>query len=214
MIRLLSWIMPRRHLFRERFDKSPLDTVAATENFVRTRASYIAQTSLYGYLKTRMGTQYRAFFEDEVFSHSIRISAGKLFASCLSDLTIYSVAHIVQDSKLPAPRAQGLAGHFYKNGLRDGLEDIAPEERPAGTEAAFKDRIASVDWPQMAEGRAAFLGSETDLIRFAPVIDEYKKLDDEIVTNSIRFRWTDVRSQFRKRITPAAVARDWLEQGE
>jgi hypothetical protein len=206
--------MPRRHLFRERFDKSPLDTVAATENFVRTRASYIAQTSLYGYLKTRMGTQYRALFEDDVFSHSIRLSAGKLFASCLSDLTVYSVAHIVQDGELPAPRAQGLAEHIYQNGLREGLEDIKPEERPSGTKATFSERIASVDWPQMAEGRAAFLGSETDLIRFAPVIDEYKKLDDEIVTNSIRFRWTDVRSQFRKRIAPGAVARDWVEQGE
>jgi hypothetical protein len=201
------------HPLRERFDKSPLKTVLATEKFVRTRASYVSQTSLYGYLKTRMGTQFRALFEDEVFSGAIRISAGKLFASCLSDLTVFATAHVVCGGGLEPRAASALATHIYKSGLGEGLEDIDPDERPAGTEVTFGDRVASLDWTQMVEGRAAFLGSEGDLIRFAPVIDQYKKLDGEIVTNSIRFRWTDVRSQLRKRIDVASVARDWSEEG-
>jgi hypothetical protein len=199
------------HPLRERFDKSPLKTVLATEKFVRTRASYVCQTSLYGYLKTRMGTQFRVLFEDEVFSGAIRISAGKLFASCLSDLTVFTTAHVVCGGGLEPASASALATHIYKSGLGEGLEDIAPNERPTGTDATFGARLASLEWAQMVESRAAFLGSEGDLIRFAPVIDQYKKLDGEIVTNSIRFRWTDVRSQLRKRIDPASVSKDWSE---
>ncbi len=109
--------------------------------------------------------------------------------------------------------AAELAAHIYNSGLSEGLEDVPSDERPTGAEAAFLDRAATADWMQMTEGRAAFRGSEGDLIRFAPVIDQYKELDSEIVTNSIRFRWNDVRNQLRKRIDPAAVTRDWIEHG-
>ena len=212
MIKILSRILPPDHPLRERFNRGPLDTVPATGKFVRTRAAYVSQTSLYGYLKTRMGTQFRALFEDEVFSGAIRTSAGKLFASCLSDLTVFATAHVVCGGGLPLASAPSFAAYIYDQGLNEGLEQISPEERPTGTEAAFSARAEMADWADMAEGRAAFLGSEQDLIRFAPVIDQFKQLDREIVTNSIRFRWTDVRSQFRKRIDSAAVAEDWARR--
>ena len=56
-----------RRVFGIRFDKSPIQTVEALTDFVETRAAYVAQTSLYGYLKTRMGTRYPHMFRDEVF---------------------------------------------------------------------------------------------------------------------------------------------------
>ena len=64
-----------------------------------------------------------------------------------------------------------------------------------------------------AIGEAAFDGSVRDLIRFAPVVDEFKALDEEIVTNSIRFRWLDVKQQLKKRLNAAGVASDWHETG-
>ncbi|MEM7071866.1 MAG: hypothetical protein AAF403_08950, partial [Pseudomonadota bacterium] len=79
-----------------RFDKSPIDTIKKLQDFTQTRASYIAQTSLYGYLKTRMGTNYRTLFEDDVFSSSIRLSAAKIFTVALSDLCLFSGATIVE----------------------------------------------------------------------------------------------------------------------
>ena len=35
------------------------------ENFVKERAAHVTQTTLYGYLKTRIGTRYVAMLEDE-----------------------------------------------------------------------------------------------------------------------------------------------------
>ena len=58
-------------------------------------------------------------------------------------------------------------------------------------------------------GEAAFAGSIDDLIRNAPVVDEFKALDAPIVRNSIRFRWRDVREELRRRLDAAAVAADW-----
>ena len=148
-----------------------------------------------------------------MFSGSIRISAGKLFVSCLADLTVYAAAQVVRGGGLTADAAADLAGFIYENGFREGLEDIHPEERPDSQLAGFRARVADADWGQLAEGRVAFSGSEGDLIRFAPVIDQFKELDAEIVTNSIRFRWTDIRSQLRRRIDPTGVAKDWRQRG-
>jgi hypothetical protein len=61
------------------------------------------------------------------------------------------------------------------------------------------------------QGAGAFAGSERDLVRHAPVIEDFKRLDGEIVGSSIRFRWRDVREQFGKRVDGAAVCRAWLE---
>ena len=43
------------------------------ENFIKERAAHVTQTTLYGYLKTRIGTRYVAMLEDEKFTESINI---------------------------------------------------------------------------------------------------------------------------------------------
>ena len=57
---------------RDRMFPPPLDTVAALERFVGERAAFVAQTSLYGYLKTRMGMKFPRYFEDPGFAALIR----------------------------------------------------------------------------------------------------------------------------------------------
>ena len=41
------------------------------QNFVQERSAHVTQTTLYGYLKTRIGTRYAIMVEDEKFSNSI-----------------------------------------------------------------------------------------------------------------------------------------------
>ena len=60
-----------RRIFGIRFDKSAIRNVDDLAEFIQTRSSYVAQTSLYGYLKTRMGTRFRQVFEDDKFLPSI-----------------------------------------------------------------------------------------------------------------------------------------------
>ena len=43
------------------------------QNFVQERSAHVTQTTLYGYLKTRIGTRYAIMVEDEKFSESINL---------------------------------------------------------------------------------------------------------------------------------------------
>lgn len=192
-----------------RFDKRPIATVDALVEFSRTRASYIAQTSLYGYLKTRMGTQYQALFQDDVFAESIRDAAIKVFASCLADLAVHAAAVVASHAPMAVTEQEGLARHIFSTGLGATLSADDRAKLPADILARFDARLSGTIWANAAIGGAAFGGSATDLVRFAPVSDEFRRLDSEIVSNSIRFRWRDVRTQLAKRLEPEALCTDW-----
>ena len=42
-------------------------------------------------------------------------------------------------------------------------------------------------------------------MRWAPVKDELKELDEEIVRNSVRFRWQEVRRDFARHVDYRAL---------
>lgn len=207
--KILSMLPPALGGVAERFDLSPLDSPEKITAFVRTRASYVAQTSLFGYLKARMGTQYRIMFQDDVFSKSIRIASSRVFASCLSDMTIYCVADIVRDGGLTPEEAVALAEYSYDTGLTEGLAEVSDEDRPDGCFDAFKTRLQTVNWPVAAGDIEIFAASAEDLVRFAPVTDEFKEQDGQIVRNSIRLRWGHPREQWQKRLDAPAVTAAW-----
>lgn len=211
MLAALTGLLPKPfRVLAIRFDRSPIGTVESLTEFVRMRASYVAQTSLYGYLKTRMGTRYREYFEDDVFSTSIRTAAVKLFVSCLGDLTVYAVAVVDREHGLDAAEAAALAKHCFRHGMQRGLADVPADMVPADALNEFVLRSAETHWLNAADATRAFAGSEQDIVRFAPVVDEFKALDREIVSNSIRFRWRDIREQLLKRIDAERICNDWL----
>ena len=193
----------------ERFDRSPIDSVETLTHFVQTRSAYVAQTALYGYLKTRMGTRYRDLFQDEVFAGSIRLAAIRVFVSSLGDLTVFAVAVARERGELGADEAAALARGCFDEAMRRVLDGEDPGAIPMDMAADFHGRVEAVRWRDAAAGENAFAGSAADLVRFAPVIDEFKELDSEIVSNSIRFRWRDVRAQFRRRVDGPALCRAW-----
>jgi hypothetical protein len=194
---------------------SPMPKIESVDqliDFIHTRSIYVAQRSLYGYLKTRMGTRFREFFEDDEFSRAIRTAAVKVAAGCLSDLTIYTVAKFTEHGALSADEADRLARHCYQEACVRAFAGADYADLPAKAADAFRIRSGSSDWASVAQGENAFSRSPRDLVRYAPVIDEYKDLDREIVMNSIRFRWNEVREQFAKAFSAAEVHADWLRR--
>ena len=204
---LFAWL---RGIFAERFDKSPIAERGQLCRFLHTRAAYIAQESLYGYLKTRMGTQFPQYFQDAEFSRGIRQAALKLFVSCLADLTVFAVASLARDAGAGREASDALARDCFRRALRDGLAAADAADRPsaAEAEAAFAQRLGRTLWANAALGENAFAASAEDLIRYAPVIEEFKQMDRAIVINSIRFRWRDVREQFRRRAVAGDIFAD------
>ena len=195
-----------------RFQVRRVESVASLADFVGTRSAYIAQTALYGYLKTRMGTQFTRYFEDGEFSAAIRGAVEKQFRSCLADLAVFSVATADQGRRLSREQSATLAVHCLREGHRGALPEGKGQDVPDELMESFLQRLNVTDWAREAEGRNAFARSEADLIRNAPVIDQYKKEDEEIVTNSIRFRWRDIREQLRTRIDRDAICTEWRDR--
>ena len=69
----------------------------------------------------------------------------------------------------------------------------------------IQDRVARTDWLVIGAEDAAFTASPTALVRWAPVMEELKALDEEIVRNSVRFRWQEVRRDFSQHLDLQAM---------
>ena len=76
-----------------------INSIDELKNYIQERSAHVTQTTLYGYIKTRIGSRYAMMFEDEVFSKSINIAKWNIYMSALSDCTIFSFILILFISK-------------------------------------------------------------------------------------------------------------------
>lgn len=201
-------------MFAERFDRSPIDNPDSLVRFIHTRSAYIAQTALYGYLKTRMGTRFRVIFEDDRFAPALNGAKWRIFAACLSDLSVFAVATIVRECGIDAGAAARLAAFCHGAAIDATFGECEIDGLAEDCRSRFRTRLGFVDWAQAARRENAFVVSPDALVEHAPVIDEFKELDREIVVNSIRFRWRDVRDQFRGRLDGPALLDAWSGTGD
>ena len=193
-----------------RFNKAPIRTLDALIEFIHTRAAYVAQTSLYGYVKTRMGTRYPLMFQDEVFAASINTAKWRVFAACLADLTVFAVARTAAGGRLGGDEAARLAQVCLAAAVRRTF-DADVSRLAAETVAAMAERSRATNWGQAAIEDGAFAQSPAELVRSAPIADELKQFDRGIVETSIRLRWRDVRDQVHKRLDADSVIADWRD---
>ena len=68
-----------------------------------------------------------------------------------------------------------------------------------------RERVCACEWSAVPDDSTPFTESPEALMQWAPVVDEYKGLDREIVVNSVRFRWQDVRRDLRRHLNAKAV---------
>jgi len=187
----------------------PIESVAAVEQFVATRAAFVTQKKLYGYLKTRMGTKWPQVFADEKFKDSINIAAAQIYAASLSDLAVHAVAVALDGSGLPDAAKADIAGRAFARGLADNeavTSAYGLDHEAARTD--FAKRLKDTDWNFGAMLPGNFNRSPAALIKWAPIADELKQYDSEIVENSMKFAWIEVREDFARRIDRAALARE------
>jgi hypothetical protein len=145
-------------------------------------------------------------FEDDVFVHSVNIAKLHIFSACLSDLATYVAAKALEGSTASDAMRRELALDWFRAALADNAEQYVAEFDPAAAEAAFAARLAATDWHGAAMRPDGFVASPQALLRWAPIAPELKRDDAEIVKNSIRFTWRDVREQVGKRLDARAIA--------
>ncbi len=166
--------------------------------FIGSRASHVAQTSLYGYLRTRAGTRFPAMFENPDIVVSINIAKWQIWLACVSDLSIFTGYCMVQSGKFDLQVIEEL----LPKAVTQVLDEIGePEEAGQDFVAArekIMQRITTCDWRVEHDDDSIFSQSPEALFYWSPIADELKQRDESIVKNSIRFRWIEVRRSLRK----------------
>ena len=193
--------------------KRTVADVAALRHFLDSRASHVAQTTLYGYLRTRAGTRYPVLFENDAYVVSINHAKWQMWLACLSDLSVFAGLLLARRSPAASPEEAGAAARRAAEEILDrtGTPDDAGPLFVPGAEAV-RGRLDRCDWATLARGEggpdggeAVFTESPEALVRHAPIIAELMALDAEIVRNSVRFRWQEVRRELRAALDADAI---------
>jgi len=189
-----------------RVRREPIRTPEALRAFLSSRASFIAQTSLYGYLRTRAGQRYPELFEDDRIVASINIAKWHVWLACLSDLSAYAGGLLARGG-MPSEQSGELMRRLLDDILAEtGVPPDADAEFPAHA-ARVRSRIALTPWSRVEDDEGCFHESPTALVRWAPVVEHLKRLDENIVRSSVRFHWQEVRRELREYLDVEAIAR-------
>ena len=162
------------------------------QSFVQERAAHVTQTTLYGYLKTRIGTRYQLMLDDEKYSESVNIAKWNIYVSALSDLTLYVFSYLVDKKNLKENDAEEIFMNIINNELKNGLS----EELFNNSKKDFNLRLKIVNWNKF-HFEKPFKNSGLALYSWSPIADELKVLDKEIVLNSIMLKWNLVENEFK-----------------
>ena len=194
---------------------TPIDDFASLADFCFAQSAHIAQTTLYGYLRTRAGLQHFNLFTDETFVEMLRPARSRLVLVCVDDLVLYCIAVVGARAGLSPAQMQRLGVSIMDAVIARLAQADLPDGELEGYARDFAARIKLVDWSARARPEHAFELPPQALIDLAPIIDTLKELDHEIVVNSMRFKWRGVRAAFVQRLdADTLVARAGLNMAK
>jgi len=192
--------------------RAPLASWGQLKEFAATRSAFIAQKTLYGYVKTRMGVNFPNMFSDDLYIESVNIAKMRVYAACLSDLSLYAVACAYAEPGGDEQDLRARALECYAKGIADNIGAAGAEFQAEEAEGELRTRLASVDWLGTARTADIFSASPRALVDWAPIAEELKRYDKKFVRNSIRFAWRDVRRELERRLDREALRREALAQ--
>ena len=170
-----------------------ISDIKSLEIFVNERSAFVTQTTLYGYLKTRMGLKYTLMFSDDVFIQSVNKSKWNIFIVAVSDLTLFTVSSLIKKDFINEKQYDLIS--IYSNIIKDQLSKGMPSELYEHAITSFKEKISKVNIHNYIDNNP-FYDSGQALYKWSPVADDLKILDKEIVLNSIKNKWNTVINEF------------------
>ena len=162
------------------------------KNFIQERSAHVTQTTLYGYIKTRIGSRYAMMFEDEVFLKSINLAKWNIYMAALTDCTFYVFSYLIDKKNLQQNDALEIFLSIIEHEKSNGLEDKLFEN----TKIEFNQRLKEVDWKTYYQNNP-FKNSGLSLLKWSPIAENLKVFDKEIVLNSIKLKWNLVENDFK-----------------
>ena len=144
-------------------------------------------------------------FDDDAFVVMLNRAKWQMWLACLSDLAVYAGGLLAHRSRAGPAAAGELVGRLVEEILeRTGTPDDSGPLFAEGAEAV-RARLDRCDWSAVADDESAFTESPAALVRHAPIMPELMALDEEIVRNSVRFKWQEIRRELRAKLDADAV---------
>ena len=176
--------------------KRKITNISELKNFIQKRSAWVAQETLYGYLKTRMGAKYVLMFDDEIFLGSINKAKWNIYSVALQDLILYCLSYLKNNLNIEYTLK---ANDIYQEILEEERNNEMPEEIIEKSLKKFEARIDKIDWEKY-HSDLPFNESALALYEFSPIADELKILDRKIVLNSMILKWDNIQNEFIKLI--------------
>jgi len=198
-MRIIKWfkelraiLKSRSHLFPKKyvydFSKNLENDL---EKFIKEKSAYVTQVTLFGYLKTRMGTRHTLFFSDKTFNSSIKEASWNIYIVSLVDFIFYAFSYLDKVKVLKRENAKQTLINILKKDKEIGLSTEIFEK---GLDV-FSNKLTNIKW-ESYHNEEPFKDSGLALYEWAPVDIELKKLDKKIVLNSMHLKWNLIRNEF------------------
>ena len=195
----LSWNDFRVYLFalfKAFLPKKNLASIDELEDFIQTKSAWVSQVTLYGYLKTRMGTRYVLHFENDEFMKSVNLAKWNIYAVALQDLTLFIFSYLKANLNYQDIEK---AKEIFLKILDDETSNKMPQDIIDEAKKNFEERFKNINW-DIHFNDLPFNSSALSLYKWAPIADELKQLDRKIVLNSVILKWDVVKKEFKERI--------------
>ena len=183
-------------LFKAFIPKTKISNLDELEDFIQSKSAWVTQVTLYGYLKTRMGTRYVLHFENDKFMASVNLAKWNMYAIALQDLTFFTFSYLKTNLNY---QDIDKAKEIFLKILDDETTNKMPLDIIEEAKKNFNERLQSINWNTYYND-LPFNPSALSLYKWAPIDDELKKLDRKIVLNSVILKWDIVKKEFNERI--------------
>ena len=172
--------------------KKKIKNLDDLKSYVQKQSAWVSQVTLYGYLKTRMGTRYVLMFNDEKFLASINLAKWNIYSIALQDLTLFTLSYLkVFYNSHETTKAKEIYEEILNNEIINGM----PEDIVSKGKNLFEERLTKIDWNKYYESWP-FNESALALYEWAPIAENLKILDRKIVLNSMILKWENVQKEF------------------
>ena len=176
--------------------KKKITNISELKNFIQRKSAWVAQETLYGYLKTRMGAKYILMFDDEIFLGSINKAKWNIYAVALQDLTFYCLSYLKTNLNIDNTSK---ANDIYEEILSEEIKNEMPNDIVELSKKKFNERLKKIKWNNYYNS-LPFNESALALYEWSPVAEELKSLDRKIVLNSMILKWDNIKDEFAKLI--------------
>ncbi len=179
-------------MFKAFIPKKKIKNLDHLEEFIQTKSAWVTQVTLYNYLKTRMGTRYVLHFENDVFMGSVNLAKWNIYSVSLQDLTFFTFSYLNVNFNF---QEISKAKEIFNKILDDEISNKMPLDIIETARKSFDERLEKINWNEYYQD-LPFNSSALSLYKWAPIAEELKTLDRQIVLNSMILKWDIIKKEF------------------